>query len=81
MSDPLPNRVFEDTCAVLLQSGRLHVLVYADRLSGWPVIHRWMRDPTATPPLQICRSKLFWKYLNINVMFFNCFVKYIFSFT
>jgi hypothetical protein len=47
MSDPLPTRVFEDTSADLFQSGRLHVLVYADRLSGWPVIHRWMRDPTA----------------------------------
>lgn len=33
MSDPLPTRIFEDTSADLFQSGRLHVLVYAGRLS------------------------------------------------
>jgi hypothetical protein len=47
MTDPLPTHVFEDVSADLFQSGRLHVLVYADRFSGWPVIHRWKRDPTA----------------------------------
>jgi hypothetical protein len=46
MSDPLPAHVFEDVSADLFQSGPLHVLVYADRLSGWPVVHRWKRDPT-----------------------------------
>ncbi|EFX62873.1 hypothetical protein DAPPUDRAFT_269522 [Daphnia pulex] len=44
MSDPLPTH---DVSADLFQSGQLHVLVYADRLSGWPVVHRWRRDPTA----------------------------------
>jgi transposase InsO family protein len=47
MSDPLPTHVFEDVSADLFQSGQLHVLVNADRLSGWPVVHRWRRDPTA----------------------------------
>lgn len=47
MTDPLPTHVFEDVSADLFPSGRLHVLVYADRLSGWPVVHRWKRDPTA----------------------------------
>jgi hypothetical protein len=47
MSDPLPTHVFEDVSADLFQSGQLHALVYADRLSGWPVVHRWRRDPTA----------------------------------
>jgi hypothetical protein len=47
MSDPLPTHVFEDVSADLFQSGQLHVLVYADRLSGLPVVHRWKRDPTA----------------------------------
>jgi hypothetical protein len=46
MSDPLPTHVFEDVSADLFQSGQLHVLVYADRLSGWPIVHRWKRDPT-----------------------------------
>lgn len=53
MADPLPSCVFEDTSADLFQSGNLHVLVYANRLSGWPVIHRWMRDPTAREVTQV----------------------------
>ena len=28
------------------QVGRLHVLVYCCRLTGWPVIHQWFHDPT-----------------------------------
>jgi hypothetical protein len=47
MTDPRPTHVFEDISADLFQLGRLHVLVYADRLSGWPVVHRWRRDRTA----------------------------------
>ena len=27
--------------------GSLHVLVYADRLSGWPIVHQWRHDPSA----------------------------------
>ena len=52
MTDLLPTHVFEDVSADLFQSGRFHVLVYADRLSGWPVIHRWKRDPTAREVMQ-----------------------------
>jgi hypothetical protein len=47
MRDPLPTRVFEDVSADLFQLGPLHVLVYADRLSGWPVVHQWRHDPSA----------------------------------
>lgn len=47
MTDPLPSHVFEEVSVDLFQSGRLHVLVYTDRLSGWPVVHRWKWDPTA----------------------------------
>lgn len=52
MRDPLPTRVFEDVSTDLFQSGQLHVLVYADRLSGWPVIHRWRHDPSAREVVQ-----------------------------
>jgi hypothetical protein len=52
MSDPLPTFVFEDVSADLFQHGNLHVLVYADRLSGWPVVHQWRRDPTAREVVQ-----------------------------
>ncbi|KZS09694.1 uncharacterized protein K02A2.6-like [Daphnia magna] len=47
MHDPLPTRVFEDVFADLFLVGPLHVLVYADRLSGWPVVHQWRHDPSA----------------------------------
>lgn len=46
MKDPFPTSVFEDSSTDLFQSGLLHVLVHADRLSGWPVIHRWRHDPS-----------------------------------
>ncbi|KZR99650.1 Uncharacterized protein APZ42_004402, partial [Daphnia magna] len=47
MRDPLPSRVFEDVSVDLFQSGPLHFLVYADRLSGWPIVHQWHHDPSA----------------------------------
>ncbi|KAI9551307.1 hypothetical protein GHT06_002507 [Daphnia sinensis] len=47
MRDPLPTRVFEDVSADLFQVSSLHVLVYADRLSGWPIVHQWRHDPSA----------------------------------
>ena len=47
MCDPPPTRVFEDVSADLFKLGQLHVLVYADRLSGWPVVHQWRHDSSA----------------------------------
>ncbi len=47
LTDPLWTFVFEDVSVDLFQYGTLHVLVYADRLSGWLVVHQWRRDPTA----------------------------------
>ena len=52
MSDPLPTYFFQDVSADLFQHGSLHVLVYADRLSGWPVVHQWRRDPTEREVIQ-----------------------------
>lgn len=52
LADPLPSYVFEDVSADLFQHGSLHVLVYADRLSGWPVVHQWRHDPTAREVVQ-----------------------------
>ena len=56
MAGPLPTYVFEDVLADLFQHGNLHLLVYADRLSGWPVIHQWRRDPTAREVVQAVES-------------------------
>ena len=47
LRDPLPTYVFEAVSADLFQAGNLHVLVYADRLSGWTVIYQWNHSPTA----------------------------------
>jgi transposase InsO family protein len=44
--------VFEDVFTDLFQSGQLHVLVYAERLSGWLVIHRGRHDPSAREIVQ-----------------------------
>ncbi|XP_046640190.1 uncharacterized protein K02A2.6-like [Daphnia pulicaria] len=52
LRDALPERVFEEVSADLFESGRLHVLVYTDRLSGWPVIHRWYHAPSARELIQ-----------------------------
>ena len=46
-SDPLPEYVFQSVSADLFQAGSLHVLVYADRLSGWTVIQQWRHCPSA----------------------------------
>lgn len=56
LTDPLPTFVFEDVSADLFQYGSLHVLVYADRLSGWPVVHQWRQDPTAREVTQAILS-------------------------
>jgi hypothetical protein len=56
LNDPLPTFVFEDLSADLFQYGTLHVLVYADRLSGWPVVHQWRRDPTSREVTQAILS-------------------------
>jgi hypothetical protein len=47
MSNPPPTRVFEDVSGDLFQFGMLNVLVYADRLSDWPVVHQWRHNPSA----------------------------------
>ncbi|XP_046437914.1 uncharacterized protein K02A2.6-like [Daphnia pulex] len=57
LRDVLPERVFEEVTADLFESGRLHVLVYTDRLSGWPVIHRWHHAPTARELIQAERRR------------------------
>lgn len=47
LMEPPPHRLFEDVSADSFQHGSLQVLVYMDRLSGWPVVHsrRWKRYP------------------------------------
>jgi hypothetical protein len=36
-----------------------HVLVYADRLSGWSVVHQWRREPTTREVVQAAVSNFF----------------------
>lgn len=53
LCDPPPTRVFEDVSADLFQLRSLHVLVNADRLSGWPVVHQWCHDPSSREAVQM----------------------------
>jgi hypothetical protein len=62
MRDPLPTRVFEDVSADLFQVGSLHVLVYADRLSGLPIIHQWRHDPSAREFRQSLKNLSTWAF-------------------
>jgi len=47
MADPRPEFVFQSVSADLFQAGSLYVLVYADRLSGWTVVHQWRHLPSS----------------------------------
>jgi transposase InsO family protein len=58
LRDALPERVFEEVSADLFESRRLHVLVYTDRLSGWPVIHRWYHASSARELIQAITENL-----------------------
>lgn len=66
MRDPLPTGVFEDVSTDLFQSGQLHVLVYADRLSGGQsytardTIHRHARSFRPS-------SKILWIWASLCV--------------
>ena len=59
LRDPLLSRVFEDVSANLFKVGSLHFLVYADRLSGWPVVHQWRHDPSAREVTQAVIDNFF----------------------
>ena len=48
MTEPLPSRVFEDVSADLFSHGGRQFLVYADRLSGWPIVFAFPRGDTRT---------------------------------
>ncbi|XP_045027084.1 uncharacterized protein LOC123470614 [Daphnia magna] len=50
-AEPVPGEAAEPVPGAT-DHGNLHVLVYADRLSGWPVVHQWRRDPTAREVVQ-----------------------------
>ena len=42
--DPLPSRVFEEVAIDFFQCSGRDLLLYTDRLSGWPVIYKFKRD-------------------------------------
>ena len=45
-ADELPERPFDVVSADLLYVGRNIYMVYADRLSGYPLLSMWTKDPT-----------------------------------
>lgn len=56
-SDPLPDFVFQSVSADLFQTGSLHALVYADRLSGWTSVHQWRHSPSSKEVIQAIISE------------------------
>ena len=52
-TSPRPSRVFQEVSADLFTYQGKSFLVYTDRLSGWPVITEWNRDPSSR---QVIRS-------------------------
>ncbi len=53
-SDPPPSRPFQDVSADLFQHGSNHFLVFSDRYSGWPILFKWNKDPTARNVAEAC---------------------------
>jgi hypothetical protein len=53
--DPMPTRVFESTSADLFSFGGKMYMVYADRLSGFPFMKEWRKDPNASEALKEVR--------------------------
>ena len=46
MSEELPQRPFDSVSADLFYIGGKVYMVYADRLSGYPLVTMWEKDPT-----------------------------------
>merc|ERR1712015_89299 len=46
-SDELPKRPFDVTSADLFYNGKKVYMVYVDRLSGYPMVKMWQKDPSA----------------------------------
>jgi hypothetical protein len=53
--DPMPTQVFESTLADLFSFGGKMYMVYADRLSGFPFVKEWRKDPNASEVLKEVR--------------------------
>ena len=47
MADELPERPFDVVSADLFYVGRKVYMIYADRLSGYPLVAMWLKDPTS----------------------------------
>ena len=45
-ADELPQRLFDVVSADLFYSGGKVFMIFADRLSGFPVVYSWAEDPT-----------------------------------
>ena len=43
----MPEFFFQSVSADLFQASNLYALVYADRLSGWTVVHQWCHCPSS----------------------------------
>lgn len=48
LSDELPERPFDVVSADLFYVGKKVYMIYADKLSGFPLVNVWLKDPTTS---------------------------------
>jgi len=63
----MPKRPFEEVAADMFYHAGRHYLIYADRLSGFPIVAEWQDDPTAQQVAYQCRQ--FFANLGVPVRF------------
>ena len=68
-ADELPKRPFDCVSADLFQIGPKYFQVYVDRLSGYPLVKCWMKQPSLAQVIKELRAqqKSFEKFPNHNI--------------
>ena len=66
-TDPRPKRPFEEVAADMFYHAGRHYLIYADRLSGFPIVAEWSDDPTAQQVEYQCQK--FFANLGVPIHF------------
>ena len=66
-TDPMPKRPFEEVAADMFYHAGRHYLIYADRVSGFPIVAEWSDESTAQQVEYQCRK--FFANLRVPIRF------------
>ena len=68
-ADKVPERPFDVVSCDLFYSGGKVFMIFADRLSGYPMVDTWSRDPTTQQVKRVFDALFFvvWKASKIQV--------------